>query len=226
MIASGVVACGYPAITATLCTACYGMERAAPRQIVDRDMPAQMRDTLSTNAKEAESLIREFYGTFDFAPIIVACSTDACDRRMGGRGALALTTTTPFATITRVSPRGQTPTILAHEFSHVELHRRIGLRKLANGAMPAWFDEGVAVIVSDDNRYLNPGTTTAERCVRKSVSSLPSNPAEWGSRAREDRMIYADAACRVLHWMDIHGGRNGLLRTIDATARGETFKPQ
>lgn len=226
MIASGLVACGYPAIATTICTACYGMERAAPRLIVDRGMPPQMRDTLLANAKEAESLVREFYGSFDLAPIIVGCSTDECDRRMGGRGALASTTTTPFAIITRVSPHGQTPTILAHEFSHVELHRRIGSRKLANGTMPAWFDEGVAVIVSDDNRYLNPGTTTAERCVRESVSSLPSSPAEWGPRAGKDRMIYADAACRVLHWMDIHGGRDGLLRTIDATARDETFNPQ
>ncbi|MXN76577.1 hypothetical protein GR157_17800 [Burkholderia sp. 4701] len=226
VIASGFVACGYPAITAAICTACYGMEHAAPRLIVDRDMSPQMRDTLSTNAKEAESLVRAFYGTFDLAPIIVACSTDECDRRMGGRGALASTTTTPVAIITRVSPRGQTPTILAHEFSHVELHRRIGLQKVANGTMPAWFDEGIAVIVSDDNRYLSRGTTTAERCVRKSAGSLPPSPAEWGPRAGKDRMIYADAACRVLQWMDIHGGRDGLLRAIDATARGETFNPQ
>ncbi|WP_198359386.1 hypothetical protein [Burkholderia ubonensis] len=138
---------------------------------------------------------------------------------MGGRGALATTTTTPFAIITRVSPLGQNPTILAHEFSLVELHRRIGWWKLANGVMPVWFDEGVAVIVSDDARYLNPGTTAAERCVRESAGSLPSSPAEWGPRAGKDRMIYADAACRVLQWMDAHGGRDGLLRTIDAAAR-------
>ncbi|KVT92933.1 hypothetical protein WK59_33600 [Burkholderia ubonensis] len=226
VIAAGLVAYGYPAVTATVCAACYGMEQAAPRLIVDRDMPPRMRDALSANAKEAESLVRAFYGMFDLAPIIVACSTDECDRRMGGRGALATTTTTPFAIITRVSPRGQNPTILAHEFSLVELHRRIGWRKLANGAMPVWFDEGVAVIVSDDARYLNPGTTAAERCVRESASALPSSPAEWGPRAGKDRMIYADAACRVLQWMDAHGGRDGLLRTIDAAARDETFNPR
>ncbi|KWE81620.1 hypothetical protein WL79_32470 [Burkholderia ubonensis] len=112
---------------------------------------------------------------------------------MGGRGALASTTTAPFAIITRVSPRGQNPTILAHEFSLVELHRRIGWRKLVNGVMPVWFDEGVAIIVPDDARYLNPGTTAAERCVRESASPLPSSPAEWGPRAGKDRMIYADA---------------------------------
>lgn len=215
MAAVGLVAFGYPAVSATICTACYGMRHAGPGLIVDRDMPAEMHDLLLANSEEAESRVRGFYGAFESAPVIVACSTDACDRRMGGRGALALTTTTPFGAITRVSPRGQTTTILAHEFSHVALHRRIGWWRLANGAMPAWFDEGIAVIVSDDHRYLNPGTTAAERCVRDSGSPLPSSPAEWGPQAGKDRMIYADAACRVLRWMDAHGGRDGLLKAID-----------
>lgn len=225
-IASGLLAFGYPAVTATICTACFGMERAAPGLIVDREMPASMRDALSTNAMEAESRIRKFYGTFDRAPIIVACSTDECDRRMGGRGALASTTTTPFSVMTRVSPRGQTPAILAHEFSYVVLHRRIGWRKLADGVMPAWFDEGIAVIASDDNRYLNAGTTPAERCVRDSESSLPSSPAEWGPRAGKDRMIYADAACRVLQWMETHGGRDGVLKAIDTASAGQALNLQ
>ncbi|WP_124602877.1 hypothetical protein [Burkholderia sp. Bp8963] len=226
VMTSGLVAYGYLGVTATICTACFGMERAGPGLIVDREMPAKIRDALSTNAMEAETRVRGFYGTFDRAPTIVACSTDECDRRMGGRGALASTSITPLGTITRVSPRGQTPTILAHEFSHVELHRRIGWWKLANGVMPAWFDEGVAVIVSDDNRYLNAGTTPAERCVRDSESSLPSSPAEWGPRAGKDRMIYADAACRVLRWMETHGGRDGLLKAIDAASDGDTLDLQ
>jgi hypothetical protein len=49
--------------------------------------------------------------------------------------------------------------ILAHEFSHVDLHTRIGLMRFLAGAIPAWFDESLAVIVSDDARYLKPGTT-------------------------------------------------------------------
>lgn len=221
-----LAAYGYPALAATMCAACYGMEHATPRLIVDRGMPPRMRDALSAHVGEAESRVRRFYGRFDLAPIIVACSTDECDRRMGGRGALASTSTTPLAIITRVSPRGQTPTILAHEFSLVELHRRIGWWRLVNGAMPVWFDEGVAVIVSDDGRYLNSGATAAGRCVRDDAGPLPASPAEWGPRAGKDRMIYADAACRVLRWMDAHGGREGLLRAIDGAARNGAFDPR
>ncbi|QXX98980.1 hypothetical protein IM817_12750 [Serratia marcescens] len=222
MIVVGLIAYGYPAVTATLCASCYGMEAVTPRLIVDKEMPAMMRETLSTTVMAAESRVRQFYGAPELAPTIVACSSDECDRRMGGRGALALTLTTPFATITRVSPRGQQPVILTHEFSHIELHRRIGWWKLVNGAVPAWFDEGIAVIVSNDGRYLKSGTTSAERCMRESESLLPERPAEWAARAGKDRMIYADAACRVLQWMDAHDGRDGLMKAIDAVSEGYT----
>ena len=72
--------------------------------------------------------------------------------------------------------------LLAHEFSHVELHAQIGVFRLLMGAIPAWFDEGLAVIVADDPRYLRPGATSATRCSAEPGGDLPSSPFKWGRR--------------------------------------------
>lgn len=215
----------YPAIAATICPGCYGMERLAPNLVVESGMPAATRDQLKTDVEAAEARVQLFYGTFARRPVLVACSTEECDRRLGGRGARATTMTMPFVSIIRLAPRGLNLTILTHEFSHVELHRRIGVLKLLRGAIPAWFDEGVAVIVSDDDRYLKPGLTVQDRCKRDVARPLPVSAFVWAPEAGRDPMLYADAACLVLRWMDINGGRDGVLRQIDAIAEGQNFQP-
>lgn len=201
------------------------MERLTPNLVVDSGMSPATRDQLKSDAEAAEAKVRLFYDVFARRPVLVACSTEYCDRRLGGRGARAITMSTPFATIIRVSPRGLNTTILAHEFSHVELHHRIGVWKLLRGAIPAWFDEGIAVIVSGDDRYLKPGATAQDQCKREVARPLPISAFVWGPEAGKDPMLYADAACLVLRWMDINGGRDGLLHQIDAIADGQTFQP-
>lgn len=224
-VALGGMAYAYPALAAPLCPSCYGMEAAAPRVIVDRAMPEAMRAGLLRDAATARAEVQAFYGAFDRTPFLIACSTEDCDRRMGGRGARAVTLSTPLATIIHASPRGLNPVIVTHEFSHVELHRRIGVWALLSGAFPAWFDEGVAVLVSGDERYLKPGTAPAERCVRQTDAPLPADPSDWNVRAGKEPMIYADAVCRVLQWMAANGGKDGVMRTLEAVAGGAAFAP-
>jgi hypothetical protein len=216
----------YPVIATTACPACYGMERAQPRVIVDAGMPPAMRGQLSDNIRSGASIVSAFYGSFSREPIFIACSTEECDRAMGGGGARAVTFSTPFATFIRVSPRGIDPTIIAHEMAHVELHRRIGTWRFLKGAVPAWFDEGVAVVVSNDVRYLKDGPNAAARCLREPADDLPSSRWEWNTRAaNEHQTMYADAACAVLRWMERNGGREGFLQAIERVARGRALEP-
>lgn len=223
--ATASLAYAYPIAAAVVCPSCYGMEYDGRRIVVDAAMPAQMRAELLGDAEIAASEVGAFYGAFSRQPYLVACSTEACDHRMGGRGAKAITLSTPFVTVLRLSPRGIDPTILTHEFSHVELHHRVGLWARLTGAFPAWFDEGIAVLVSADQRYIRSAPTASERCVRDSERPLPTTPFEWTSKVGKDSMLYADAVCRVLRWMDANGGRDGLLRAIDAAGDGTAFNP-
>ncbi len=214
-----------PALAAYTCPSCYGLERVTPALYAEAAMPAPERAKLQETIAAAESRVAAFYGSFGERPTLLACMTEACDRRLGGRGARATAYTTFLGTFIRAAPRGLNETILSHEFSHAELHRRIGVWKLLVEAVPAWFDEGVAVIVSNDGRYLKQGATAAQRCTAEPDSAMPESPFKWSAAAGKTPGLYAKAACAVLIWMDANGGRPGLLAALEETADGKRILP-
>lgn len=211
-----------PAVAAYGCPHCYGLERLTDRIYVEREMPAVERVALQDLVGRAAKRVGDFYGSFDRAPVLLVCGTSVCDRRTGGRGARAETYGSAFI---RVSPRGINETILAHEFSHAELHGRIGTWRMLHGALPAWFDEGLAVVVSDDARYLAPGATAAMRCRAEPDVDAQIGSFAWGSIAGKTPGLYAQAGCRVLRWMEANGGRPGLLAAVDEIAKGTRNLP-
>ncbi len=214
-----------PALAAYACPACYGLERVTPTLYVEAAMPAQDRTKLQETIAASEVRVAGFYGSFERRPTLLACMSEACDRKLGGRGARATTYTTPGGSFIRIAPRGLNETIVSHEFSHVELHRRIGAWKLFMEAVPAWFDEGTAVVVSGDERYLKPGAEGAQRCTVPPDGPLPESHFAWGAAAGKTPGLYAMATCKVLLWMDANGGRPGLLAALADTAGGKRTLP-
>jgi len=211
-----------PAVAAYACPSCYGLERVTGSLFVDPAMAVEDRRILQETAARAAAQVANFYGSFDKQPILLACASEECDRKLGGKGARANTYGTTFV---RLSPRGLDQTILAHEFSHVELHARIGLMRFLAGAIPAWFDEGLAVIVSDDARYVKPGSTSALRCLAEPEVSLPSSRSQWRLLADKTPSLYAQAACGVMRWLEANGGTAGLLAAITQVADGSRRLP-
>lgn len=148
------------------------------------------------------------------SPKVLACVTDACYRRIGGGGERGVAVMNQAVML---SPRGIDPVIASHEMSHVELHAR-------GGKVPQWFDEGLAVVVSDDRRYLaapdpaDPSGLTAkgarDRCLVRTAEPLPDRLDGWLRAASADRQVYAKAACRTNQWLVANGGRDGLLRSL------------
>ena len=211
-----------PAVAAYVCPSCYGLQRVTGSLFVDPAMSVEDRTRLQEVVALAAVQVADFYGSFDRQPTVLACATEECDRKLGGKGARANTYGTTFI---RLSPRGLNQTILAHEFSHVELHARIGLFRFLMGAVPAWFDEGLAVIVADDARYLRPGTTSTTRCSAEPGGDLPSSPFKWARAAGKTPGLYAQAACRVMRWMEENDGKMGLRATISQIAEGTRRLP-
>jgi hypothetical protein len=217
----GGVIVAWPAMAAYVCPACYGLEPVTRDLLVESAMPAAQRTALRETVARAAERVASFYGAFDRRPTVLACETDACDHRLGGRGARATTFGTLFI---RLSPRGLNPTILAHEFSHVEFHARVGDYRLLTGKVPAWFDEGLAVIVSDDVRYLGPGVTSETRC-QAEPGDMPSSPFKWSEEAGRRHDLYSQAACRVMRWLDANGGVAGLRVAMQGVADGARGLP-
>jgi hypothetical protein len=208
-----------PAIAALACPMCFGMERLSGNVFVENAMSEPERMHLLAIMAKGEKMVADFYGELHENPVVLACATEACSRRLGGRGAKAIS----YANIgIRLSPSGFDPTIVAHERAHIELHGRLGFVRFLSGAVPAWFDEGLAVVISDDSRYLLPADAK-NRCRAEPAENLPSGMTEWNQRASADHLLYAEAACRVLRWGDARGGRRALLALIARVAQGERF---
>lgn len=90
-----------------------------------------------------------FYGEATAAPYIVACITSACDDRFGSYGQRAAA----YGDLAiRLSPRGLSAQLIAHELSHTEVFRRAGGWWYAR-KIPRWFDEGIAVVVAGEPRH-------------------------------------------------------------------------
>lgn len=117
----------------------------------------------------------------------------------------------------RLAPRGLTPTILTHELTHAEIHARLGIGGQVARRLPRWMDEGIAVIVSDDPRYLGPGAG-GQRCLRAPRADLPATPGRWVALAARERDIYAEAACATLLWQAENGGWAGVRGRLGAGA--------
>ena len=224
ILAVGAVAAfaaSYPAVVAAACPRCYGFEPVGDRVYVGNDMTAEERRRLGENLASARETVAAALGPTEARPFVFACSTDGCDRRVGGRGregAAAEAQNTPWFGVVRFGPRGIDETVLAHELAHVTLHEVVGAWPVMDGRFPAWLNEGVAVIVSNDARYLRPGETADERCLVEPDGPLPESPFEWAPASGLDRSLYARAACASLRWLEANGGAPGLLAALRRVA--------
>jgi hypothetical protein len=218
VIGAAGAAFAYPAVAAIACPQCYGFESLEPGVFVDRSMSAAQRGQTEAFIDSARDRVRTFYGALSRSPRILICSTEACYQRIGGgiSHGMAMLDIALF-----LSPRGANTVIAAHELSHIELHSRLGRLKTYRRDIPQWFDEGVAVVVSDDPRYLAK-EGAADRCLASPDGDLPTQRAAWVERA-SDGNLYAKAACRVSRWMAAKGGPGAVTRLVGAVANGTDF---
>lgn len=206
----------FPTVAATTCPACYGMRHVGSGIYIERNASAERRRQVADLVVAADQRVRDFYGSRESSPRILACTTADCYHRIGGgaeRGVAVLNR----AII--LSPRGLDPVILSHEMSHVELHQRLGSR---SAEVPQWFDEGLAVVVSNDPRYLQP-PSTPDRCTAAPDGALPQTLKQWLDAASADEQVYARSACQVVRWLDANGGRKAILDLIERLTSGDEF---
>ncbi|MEO3803468.1 hypothetical protein [Nonomuraea sp. B1E8] len=209
------VALAYPSMAATTCPGCYGLTEVEEGIYTEPDLGDAERSRVKQVAEQARRRVAAFYGAPVSAPDLLICLTEDCYARIGGgkeRGVAVLNRSV------MLSPRGVNAVIASHEMAHVELHAR-----LSSGAeMPQWFDEGLAVVVSGDARYLAPASA-GDRCLIEPTGPLPVTLEEWLAAASRDAGTYAKSACQVSRWLRDHGGRAALTTLIERLNAGEPF---
>ena len=94
-----------PALAAYACPACYGLERVTSTLYVEAAMPAQDRAKLQDTIVAAEARVAGFYGSFEGHPTLLACMTEACDRKLGGARRAAPPPTRHSAEASSAPPR-------------------------------------------------------------------------------------------------------------------------
>jgi hypothetical protein len=189
-----VLVTAFPSVAAAACPRCFGLSEVAPGVYTTADARPEQARALTGLVAEARERVAAFYGTQESSPTVVACFDDACYSRIGGGGERGVAV---LDQAVMLSPRGIDVGILAHEMSHVELHDRLGG---AQGKVPQWFDEGLAVIAGDDRRYIAP-PGSADRCLVRAARPLPASLDEWVKAASTDADEYAEAACEVSRWL-------------------------
>jgi hypothetical protein len=209
------VALAYPSVAATTCPGCYGLTELRPGVYTERNLSPAQRSQINQTVDTATKRVADFYGTRLSSPTLLICLTEQCYRRIGGhqeRGIAILNRSV------MLSPRGLDPVIASHEMSHVELHTRLA----SESEVPQWFDEGLAVVVSDDPRYLAP-KTASDRCLTTPDAPLPVSLDDWLRTASKDANTYAKAACQVSRWLHSNGDRRGLQTLVQRLNAGTPF---
>jgi hypothetical protein len=210
--AVGAVALSAPAVAATVCPQCYGLESLGGGAYADRD-----DDSYPQLLDAAGRRLTAFYGSRASHPRILICSTEKCYHRIGGGGEKGQAVRNWSLLL---SPAGANETIATHELSHVEFHERLGP---ARSKVPHWFDEGLAVLVSDDSRYLKQ-QPEADRCLLPYDQAASIVTTDWAtaSTGGSDRP-YRQAACVVSRWTGQHGGSAAILQLIADLRAGSDF---
>lgn len=134
-----------PGYHRVLTPALFGASKVAPGIFLDAP---EQRDAVLALLSRAQRTSAAFFGTPPRQPRLIVCTTAICAQRFGLRvRGVALGMRTML-----LAPGGVNATILTHEQVHIDLRQRMGLWDVAYPRYPAWFDEGLASLLSQDAR--------------------------------------------------------------------------
>jgi hypothetical protein len=222
LVAAGAAALAFalPAAAAALCPPCYGFQHASGRTYVERGAGAAEQARLIAVVQVGRQRVERFWGELHSNPKVLVCTTDRCFRRIGGGRTRGMAV---FDKVAVLSPLGSDAIVAARELSMNELNHRIGFAGVLRGAVPFWFNQGIAMYASDDLRHL-ASPDSGDRCLVPSPDEpLPVGVFEWNRRAQTDTALYEKAACMTSKWMALHGGPPAAVELVGKVAAGAGF---
>lgn len=207
-----------PHVRAYLCPACSGFREVAPRIYADSQASDAQIDAGLQNFDAAQDMLQKVDPDRAADPVWLLCLSGDCGVTTGPRPqAMAYMNLFVF-----VYPDGANATILTHELAHAELHARLGTaRRLVSQPVPTWFDEGLAVLVSQDLHYLLVENDTVLGCKTGDWPSPPADQRSFRRRAAtETQALYTASACMTIAWLDHHGGISAIPALLDQIRSG------
>lgn len=207
-------------VAAAICPSCFGFEHLQGQIFVQHGMTDKDKSKATYLLIDAENRIKDFYGSVKYNPRVLVCVTSRCIRRLGGGGA-DMGSIGPYVML--LSLQNVSVIDVSRLLALIEIQGRIGVRHMLMGSVPAWFEEGVAVLVSDDPQFIASPRGNRDRCLADPSDQLPVQMSDWNREAQEDSGLYASSACRVYRWMLARGGSLAVTRLLAEIANGESF---
>ncbi len=215
----------------------FGLTPVAPNIYVETGADEATRGKLRDAMKKTEGAIRAAYGSVNSHPIVHACISEECYEALGGRGSRAKV----YGNRIVLSPRGLNWHFLAHEWSHAEMLSRLTLS--AWWRLPQWFDEGVAVVVSEapehsESHWEYLVASNAPRPTREELHTFKSlnqwldavhrygedkNTERKANGEPEIRPVYSAAGHELRPWL-ARVGSLGLSAFLEQLNDGEDFE--
>jgi hypothetical protein len=154
------------------------------------------QDAVLNRIGAAQGVMRKSFGKLYALPQWHVCVTERCDKANG----IPNRATTYGALLITVSSKAvKDPKTYVHELVHAQMASALPLSIGATSRYPAWFDEGLATVISKSVGY--PGANT--NCAAEMKKPLPKTAAEFKqlSKPQGAGPIYTRSACAVQAWL-------------------------
>ncbi len=196
-------------------------EKVADNIYVNKNYSGNIKEAIQLT-EEALERDRAFFGELQCTDttIIIFCDDDKLLSKLDGDH----DTKTSYTKKNYISVSDEylNIDIIAHEFTHAELHTRLNMKALKR--IPTWFDEGLATQNDYREQY---GLDAWIEQTDNGKNTVPLEDMDTGSEFYADpvedrRFRYLNAKHEVGVWMDTHQ-QKGLLELFDKLNNGEEF---
>lgn len=196
-------------------------EKAADNIYVNKNYSGNIKEAIRLT-EDALERDRAFFGELQCTDttIIIFCDDDKLLAKLGGEKDTI--TSNLKKNYISVSDEYINIDIIAHEFTHAEMHTRLNTNALKG--IPTWFDEGLAT--QNDYREQYSSEKWAEQ-TNNGKNALPLEEMDTGSEfyagtVEDRRFRYLNAKHDVSVWLETHQ-QKGLLELFDKLNNGEDF---
>lgn len=195
----------------------------ASRVYINRNYGGNRQELLEM-IEQAKDRVRSFFGDLHFQDetIFIICDDGKLTRKLGEDHGTVIFSFPAEACYICISDEYLELDILTHEITHAELRSRLSAK--AQNAIPAWFDEGLA-LQNDYRENYSEAQWVAQTDNGKNTVALEDmdTPAEFYAGEAEDRRFrYLNAKHELYVWMTEHG-QHGLLELLEKLNDGAEF---
>ncbi|WP_151717578.1 hypothetical protein [Gemmobacter serpentinus] len=173
-----------------------GMSQIVPGLWIDSNATPEEVAAIRERINKASAKVLKYMGDVQAVEWWI-CASPECNRANGMK---ARGMTYGASLITLDANASRDGGVYVHELTHATLHGALPMGGLFSKALPLWFDEGVAVILSQQP----PEAAQKSACTKPQKGALPRNALEFNRLAPDAKRalpVYTRSACAVRDWL-------------------------